>query len=78
MLIAQSLAIKLDKLPTDLSHYGIKPKRTCTDTSIYMPESKRLKAELYILADDSTPSVPETLLDIVKYAKVKRNYSFWG
>ncbi|WGQ15071.1 hypothetical protein [Sphingobacterium faecium] len=43
-----------------------------------MPESKRLKAELYILADASTPSVPETLLDIVKYAKVKRNYSFWG
>jgi len=43
-----------------------------------MPESKRLKAELYILAYASIPSVPETLLDIVKYAKVKRNYSFWG
>jgi len=43
-----------------------------------MPESKRLKAELYILADASTPSVSERLLDIVKYAKVKRNYSSWG
>lgn len=65
-------------MPTELSHYGIKPKRTCTDTSIYMPESKRLKTELYILAYASIPSVPETLLDIVKYAKVKRNYSFWA
>jgi hypothetical protein len=43
-----------------------------------MPESKRLKAELYILADASTPSVPETLLKIVKYTKVKRNYNSWG
>ncbi|MGE8377040.1 MAG: S41 family peptidase [Sphingobacterium sp.] len=37
---------------------------------VYKPESKNHKAKFYFLVDASTQSAPETLLDLVKFAKV--------